>query len=143
MVSDNGLAFIAEETQKLFPIDLLIGDLILRLPHGKEGFGNVWCPVLNDVSKNVVGVRRISYIELQTLVMEIEAILNNRPLCQDYDSEIEDVLTPNHLIYGRRLENINDSKTISIEIDGYNELDKKEKKLASSITYFWDIWRKE
>ena len=63
--------------------------------------------------------------------------------CQDYDSEIEDVLTPNHLIYGRRLENINDSKTISIEIDGYNELDKKEKKLASSITYFWDIWRKE
>ena len=62
--------------------------------------------------------------------MEIEAILNNRPLCQDYDSEIEDVLTPNHLIYGRRLENINDSKTISIEIDGYNELDKKENKIS-------------
>ena len=75
--------------------------------------------------------------------MEIEAVLNNRRLCHDYDSEIEDVLTPNHLMYGRRLENINDIKTGSIEVDGYEELAKKEKKLASSITYFWDIWRKE
>ena len=77
--------------------------------------------------KKVVGRRIIRHIELQTLVMEIEAILNNRPSCQD--SEIEVVLTPNHLVYGRRLENINSNKNGSIEIDRYDELAKKENKI--------------
>ena len=143
MVSDNGSAFIAEETQKFVSNRFIDWRFNIAFAPWQGGIWERLVSCVKRCIKNVVGVRRISYIELQTLVMEIEAILNNRPLCQDYDSEIEDVLTPNHLIYGRRLENINDSKTISIEIDGYNELDKKEKKLASSITYFWDIWRKE
>ena len=39
--------------------------------------------------------------------MEMEIILNNRPICKDYDDDLEEVLTPNHLIFGRRLENTN------------------------------------
>ena len=106
-------------------IDLLIGD---------KWQGGIWERLVSCVKrclKKVVGIRKVSYIELQTLIMEVEAVLNNRPLCHDYDSEIEDVLTPNNLIYGRRLESINEKKDCSIEIDGYEELAKKREKISN------------
>ena len=93
--------------------------------------------------KKAVGVGRLSYTELQTLIMEIEAILNNRPICQDYDDEIEDVLTPNHLLYGRRLENVNNSSNCSVEFEDAEELGRREKHISALITYFWNVWRKE
>ena len=48
--------------------------------------------------KKTVGYRTLTYAELQTLVLEIEVILNNRPLCQP-DDEDSDILTPNHLLF--------------------------------------------
>ena len=43
--------------------------------------------------------------ELRTLLVEIEAILNNRPLTYIYDDDngISYTLTPSDLIYGRRI----------------------------------------
>ena len=37
-------------------------------------------------------------------MFETELILNNRPLCEIYDDDVEEVLTPNHFIFGRQLE---------------------------------------
>lgn len=54
--------------------------------------------------KKAVGKSIVNFVELQTLINEIKLILNNRPICDDYDDDCEDVLTPNHLLYGRRLE---------------------------------------
>ena len=53
--------------------------------------------------KKVIGVKRLTFVELQTLILEIEVILNNRSLCADYDDDMEDVLTPNHMVVGKRL----------------------------------------
>ena len=58
--------------------------------------------------------------------MEIEAILNNKPLYEDYDDNVEDVSTPNHLVYGRRLENINEKNSCSIKVEVSIELGKRE-----------------
>lgn len=89
-------------------------------------------------------MRKIGYIELQTLILEIECILNNRPLCPDYDSEVDDVLTPNHLVYGRRLENVNFERNADVNLNEYSiELNKREKRLSILINHFWKIWRKE
>ena len=46
----------------------------------------------------------MSLIVLETLVVEIEAVLNDRPLTYTF-SELEemDPLTPAHLLYGRRI----------------------------------------
>ena len=37
-------------------------------------------------------------------MFETELILNNRPLCEIYDDDVEEVLTPNRFIFGRQLE---------------------------------------
>ena len=50
--------------------------------------GGMWERLVASVKKCikiVVGIRRINYIELQTLILEIEVILNNRPIGVDYD----------------------------------------------------------
>ena len=51
----------------------------------------------------VVGTKTLTYIELQMLVSEIELIIHNQQIGIEYDDQ-EDVLTPNHLIFGHRLE---------------------------------------
>ena len=45
----------------------------------------------------------VNYEELSTIIVEIEAIINSRPLTYIYDDEVEDLLTPSHFLLGRRL----------------------------------------
>ena len=41
--------------------------------------------------------------ELQTVLFEVELIINNAPLTYVYPNTIEACLTPNHLLFGRQL----------------------------------------
>ena len=113
---------------------------------GAPWWGGIWERLVGSVKRciKVVGVRKIGYIELHTLLLEIECILNNRPLCADYDSEVDDVLTPSHLLYGRRLETVNFERKDDVNINEYSiELNKREKRLSIFIEHFWKIWRKQ
>ena len=54
--------------------------------------------------KKVLGRSRISLPVLQTLVVEVEAILNDRPLTHvSLDLKDAEPLTPAHLLHGRRI----------------------------------------
>ena len=44
------------------------------------------------------------------IIFEIEHILNSRPLTMLFDDDEEQVLTPNHLLYGRQLTYTNEDK---------------------------------
>ena len=56
---------------------------------------------------------RLSCDQMQTVLFEVEMILNNRPLTYVYPDEIENVLTPNHLLFSRILTSTTDrNKTI-------------------------------
>ena len=54
--------------------------------------------------KKVLGRANISLLMLETLVTEIEALLNDRPLAY-VSSDVQDAepLTPVHLLYGRKI----------------------------------------
>ena len=41
--------------------------------------------------------------ELQTVLFEVDLIINNAPLTYVYPNTIETCLTPNHLLFGRQL----------------------------------------
>ena len=41
--------------------------------------------------------------ELQTVLIEVELIINNKPLTYIYPNSIETCFTPNHLLFGRQL----------------------------------------
>ena len=46
---------------------------------------------------------KLTYEELQTVLYEVEQLINNRPITYYYSDNEESCLTPNRLLYGRTL----------------------------------------
>ena len=53
--------------------------------------------------KKTLGRSKLSFDELTTIFAEVEAVLNSRPLTYLYSDDVEEPLTPSHLVIGRRL----------------------------------------
>ena len=51
----------------------------------------------------VIGKSILSYEELETVLIQIESIVNSRPLTFVLTEEVCEPLTPSHLIYGKQL----------------------------------------
>ena len=143
MISDNGSSFVAEETQEFASNHLI--DWKFNIP-ASPWMGGIWERLVSCIKtclKRTIGVRQINFIELQTLILEIETILNNRPICNDYDDDIDEVLTPNHLIFGRRLEMMNLRRSNCGNDEEEVNWSKREKHLEKMREHFWNIWRRE
>ena len=56
--------------------------------------------------KKTLGRSKLSFDELTTILVEVEAVLNSRPLTYLYSDDVEEPLTPSHLVIGRLLPNI-------------------------------------
>ena len=51
----------------------------------------------------MIGNSRLTFDELMTAVIEVESLLNSRPLSYISSSELIQSLTPSHLLCGRRV----------------------------------------
>ena len=87
---------------------------------------------------------RLSYEELLTALAEVEFVLNSRPLTYVTSSDLEEPLTPSHLMYGRRIMSLPDYLIDDEDKDVDNEsLNSRLKYLNHTINSFWKRWRKE
>ena len=80
-----------------------------------------------------------------TLIVEVEAILNSWPLTYVYPDDVDEPLTPSHLIMGRQLLSIPDGK-LAGQPENVNEsgaLTRRERYLSTLLNPFWKRWRKE
>ncbi|XP_068671053.1 uncharacterized protein [Montipora foliosa] len=85
---------------------------------------------------------RLNYDELSTTLVEVEAVLNPRPLTYVYD-EFKEPLTPSHLVTGRRTLSM-PSKNYSIDVPHTQQaLSTRAKFLQSILYHFWIRWRAE
>ena len=89
--------------------------------------------------KKVLGNAQLTYDELLTVLMEVEATFNST---YDYDNPNEgEVLTPAHLLHGRRL--------LSLPEQPREEDDKTEtshrryKYVNETLQHFWKKWQRE
>jgi len=79
---------------------------------------------------------------LQTLIVEIEAVLNDRPLSDLSDPE---PLTPSHLICGSRITSLLHS-VVDLAVDptyGVSSVTKLASRQSQLIQHFQSRWRKE
>ena len=53
--------------------------------------------------KKTLGRSKLSFDELTTILVEVEAVLNSRPLTYLHSNDVEEPVTPSHSIIGRRL----------------------------------------
>ena len=91
---------------------------------------------------------RLTYDELLTALVEVEMVLNSRSLTVVSADDLEEPLTPSHLIIGHRLRDVPDLQCINVDPDEEFELDsdvatKRARYLDRTISQFWHRWRKE
>ena len=100
--------------------------------------------------KRTIGNSKLSYDELLTVVTEVELILNSRPLSYVSTEDLEEPLTPSHLITGRRLLSFPGMISRKQEDPDYQvtpssptDLSKRMRHLNKILDHFWRRWRKE
>ena len=89
--------------------------------------------------RKVLGNARLNYQELETVLIEIEGNLNNRPMTYEYEELGEETLTPAHLLYGRRLATLPDEH---IEKNN-DDLKGRLEYLTQRLNHFWNRWQHE
>lgn len=95
--------------------------------------------------RKAIGRNSLTYEELSTLLAEVEATLNSRPLTYPDEDDLEEALTPSHLVTGYRILSLPDSTTE--EDEDYNPtpegLTRRMKHLAQIQDNFWRRWKRE
>ena len=97
--------------------------------------------------KKMIGQAKLTYDELLTAVIEVEMILNSRPLSYVSADDMEEPLTPSHLMIGRRVSSLPDN-LCHAEEDSDEEitpalLGKRARHLNKTLNQFWRRWRRE
>ena len=160
MLSDNASTYLAaaEDLQKLFESDTLKETLGCQnitwhfIPKRAPWYSGFWERLIGltkQAVKKTLGRAFITLPQLETIVVEVEAMLNDRPLTY-VSSDITDPkpLTPSHLLYGRRILSVpyplDDAE--EIEDPTYTSGDnvrKQADRQGQLIRHFWSRWKKE
>lgn len=159
LLSDNGSTFLAaaEELKTLFQSVELSEALAQRgtewrfIPKRAPWFGGFWERLIGLTKtslKKTLGRTYATLESLQTIVVEIEAHLNDRPLTY-VSSDIGDPepITPSHLLHGRRIVTLPHSAAED-EVQDPNfgdtsEVKRRATKQAHIIKHFQSRWKNE
>ena len=98
--------------------------------------------------KKTLGTAKLTYEELLTATAEVEMILNSRPLSYISTEDVEEPLTPSHLLTGRRLLSLPEP---NYEVDDFDfdinmnkdDLTRRMRHLSNVINRFWSRWKRE
>ena len=99
--------------------------------------------------RKMIGRAHLSMDELLTALAEIEAVINSRPLSYLSPDDVEEPLTPSHLLVGRRLLNLPDHLGYSDDHEDEEfstdvvTLSWRMKHLNTTLNHFWNRWRSE
>ena len=143
VLSDNGKSFIAENTQSFVATKNVEWKFNIE---SAPWYGGFWERLVQSVKrciKKTIAKSKLSYEELQTVLLEIELVLNSRPLCSLFDDDQVEVITPNHLLFGRKLDTINENETTEFNSINRDSLTKRSRYLNIVINHFWQRWRSE
>ena len=126
------------------------GHLTLSAPPGGGGVFERMVKSVKRCLRKVVAKASLSFEELLTVVTEVEMIINCHPLSFISQNDLEEPLTPSHLINGRRLMDLPDgmmSEEEDAEDQEFNAskaiLTRRMKVLNCLMDHFWKRWKYE
>ena len=97
--------------------------------------------------KKTISGARLTYEELLTVIIEVEMILNCRPLSYVSSEDYEEPLTPSHLLCGHRIMSLPDNRSSEAEDSDTDvqpqDLDRRMRHLSNVMNHFWKRWRKD
>ena len=141
-ISDNAKCFVGAELKR-FLNRSIEWKYILEVSPWWGGFYERMVQTVKRALRKILRRTSATYDELLTIVTEIEAVINCRPLCYLYSDEVDEVLTPSHLLMGRRMLSPRNSVPIRIYDESEQSLNNRVKYLSSLIAHYENRWRKE
>lgn len=113
------------------------------IPPDAPEFGGLWEAAVKSTKnhlKRIVGTAKLTFEELATVLIEIEAVLNSRPLFTvSTDSSDPQVITPAHFLIGRPLIALAEPSLENIKA---TRLDRWQH-LQLIREHFWRVWTRE
>ena len=144
MISDNGKTFKSKELKEFCTSKRIKWVHIVARSPWWGGFYERLVRSVKRCLKKVLRTARLTYEELPTLLIQIEGVLNSRPLTYLYEDN-DEPLTPSHLVLGRRV--LTPAKSvrsgISDEVDTAERATRRERHLKTVLTHFWKRWKQE
>ena len=102
-ISDNHKTFRSKPIRNFATQNYIKWKYILEKTPQWGGFYERLIGLVKRLLRKQLKTARLTYEELQTVITQIEGVLNSRPLTHIADDDTREAITPNHLIYGRRL----------------------------------------
>ena len=160
MISDNAKTFISaaqtiedmltsSEVQQYLTCLKVKWSFTLEKAPWWGGFYERMIQSMKRCLKKTIGKAKLTHDELSTALTEVEAILNSRPLSYISSDDLDEPLTPSHLLTGRRILSLPDGTATTGSDDDINfevnsqELHARVHNLNDALDQFWDRWRDE
>ena len=113
------------------------------IPARTPNFGGLWESNVKSFKSSLikcVGNEKLSFEEFQTLIIQVEATLNSRPLCITSSSNDDvDVLTPGHFLVGGNLKALPHP---TFQESG-RDLGSRWRHLQHIFDHYWSRWSNE
>lgn len=113
------------------------------IPARSPSFGGIWEAGIKSAKfhfKRIVGNANLNLVEFNTVIIQIESILNSRPISPiSHDPNDLNALTPGHFLTGKALTALPYPDVSEVP---ENRMDKFQR-LQSIVQHFWQRWRKE
>lgn len=94
--------------------------------------------------RKTIGRACLIYEELLTIVIEVEMTLNSRPLSYITSDDLEEPLTPSHLLCSHRVLSLVSGKGGTQDCSATrNDLTRRMQYLSKILTDFWKRWQSE
>ena len=153
--SDHGTNFVGakRELRAVLRQAIVLSEESIRLQLANDGiewrfspveaphFGGIWEGNIKIVKRHLVRIsnsQNWTVEQLTTILCEIEACLNSRPLCPISNSPDElEALTPAHFLIGRSMATVPTAQEATVTPRQNYRL------LSSQVQHFWVRWSKE
>ena len=155
MLSDNAKTFksAAKEVNRLLTTPRLFETLTRQgvrwqfITERSPWEGGAWERMVRSVKRcivKVVGRAMLSFNEMSTILVEIEGVINSRPITYVHDDSegVSYPLTPSHLINGRNLAHLPHNRYYEL-ISTYETLSNRAKYNRLLLSHFTKRWKNE
>ena len=150
IISDNGSTFIAackwikrvkksEKVQGYITQQGIVWQFNLSRASWWGGMFERMVSIVKGALYKVVGAAKLSFKEMQEVLLDIQIVLNNRPLTYCEDDVEMPVLTPNMLIFGKA-NYLPDEEPSDVQD---RDLRKRRKYLRKCKDALWKRWKSE
>ncbi len=140
LVSDNAKTFKATEVKSFLLRNKIEKKFIMSASPWWGGFYERLVRSVKLPLKKVLGKSKLTYEEMETALIKVEGIINNRPLTRSNDNEPNPSLTPNHLLVARNL-GLKSNEVVPSRIVSWKSMGQRAKYLQRLLEMYWNRFK--